>query len=319
VAEIDLESHFRTKIDNMLVTASWIDQAKDSLGLDGVSQIWTEKPAWYLWVAGAGGVFHLQLEAGFQEGKGGSEPASALFSIRCYPFRDGPFMDKFSVEEQGYVQSDLFDDTNTPQYAELGQLPYELFHVGSVELVLPEEEDWAFLELKSQDVMYIRSQTESEIEIPGLGRSEPIHEGSVLRRVPGWELSFQLFDKLVLLSSMYLKSTPLRVAMTKARGIEAVINEDLALRAQESPDAEALSLSIMMGKDPEMDEPAIDLERFSQEIGIGEQTIFDWHFTCRCVDHSEFPVHNSPYVNPMWWKIADLDRQSSLASVCGCH
>jgi len=45
----------------MLVTTSWVDELKDLLGMEAVSQIWGEVPAWYMWLSEAHGVYRLQL------------------------------------------------------------------------------------------------------------------------------------------------------------------------------------------------------------------------------------------------------------------
>ena len=46
----------------MLVTTSWVDDVKTVTGLEAVSQVWGEKPAWYFWISGTPGVYALQLE-----------------------------------------------------------------------------------------------------------------------------------------------------------------------------------------------------------------------------------------------------------------
>jgi len=83
----------------MLVTTSWVDNLKDLLGMEAVSQIWGDIPAWYMWLSDALGVYHLQLvDAAVDE----NNPANkqAFFSIKCYPFPNTTVFDTFSHEEQ---------------------------------------------------------------------------------------------------------------------------------------------------------------------------------------------------------------------------
>ena len=66
----ECESFFQNKIDSMLVTTSWVDNLKDLLGVEAVSQIWGNVPAWYVWLSDAQGVYQLQLvDAGFDENR----------------------------------------------------------------------------------------------------------------------------------------------------------------------------------------------------------------------------------------------------------
>ena len=57
----ECESFFQNKINGMLVTTSWVDDLKNLLGMEAVSQIWGDVPAWYMWLSDAQGVYQLQL------------------------------------------------------------------------------------------------------------------------------------------------------------------------------------------------------------------------------------------------------------------
>jgi hypothetical protein len=57
----ECESFFQNKVNSMLVTTSWVDDLKDLLGMEAVSQIWGEVPAWYMWFSDAQGAYRLQL------------------------------------------------------------------------------------------------------------------------------------------------------------------------------------------------------------------------------------------------------------------
>ena len=42
----ECESFFQDKVNSMLVTTSWVDDLKDLLGMEAVSQIWGDAPPW---------------------------------------------------------------------------------------------------------------------------------------------------------------------------------------------------------------------------------------------------------------------------------
>ena len=104
------------------MTTSWIEEVKDLLGMEAVSQIWGEVPAWYLWLSDAHGVYRLQLEDAVNEEK---NPANrqGYFSIKCYPFDNTTVFDTFSYEEQVLCRSRFFDDTHTPGLKTCRQFP----------------------------------------------------------------------------------------------------------------------------------------------------------------------------------------------------
>jgi hypothetical protein len=52
---MDLDSFFRNKVESLLITASWVEQVQQMLDLKGVSQVWGDRPEWYVWVEDAPG------------------------------------------------------------------------------------------------------------------------------------------------------------------------------------------------------------------------------------------------------------------------
>jgi len=112
---IDCESFFQNKINGILVTTSWVDELKDLLGMEAVSQIWGEVPAWYMWLSETHGAYRLELaDATTNEKNPGDK--RGFFSIKCYPFDNTAVFNTFSYEEQVLSRSRFFDDTHTPRY-----------------------------------------------------------------------------------------------------------------------------------------------------------------------------------------------------------
>ena len=315
---IDIESVFRTILDNMLVTASWVDEAKAMLGIEGVSQVWSEKPAWYFWLTGAPCVHHLQLEDAYTVN--GLDPAtcSGLFSVRCYPYGTERVFRTFSFEERGLIGSRFFDETNTPVLEHLDLIPPALFTAGSVEFVTSEDNSWASLTLESLDTFRTRSTVNATHSFPLIDRNAAVGVGEVIRSVPGRQLTFPLFDRLVSLYSLYVRRKPTRVVLTESPGFDTMrgLGEDFQVR--ESADATCLTLRVLF--DMTAGAAWSDCEKFMKEdLSKGRQRIvFDWRSPCGCVEHGSHPLPTTPYLNPDWWTMADMEMKSGLASTCGC-
>ncbi len=81
----DTENFFRNTIENILVTASWVERVKHLTGLKAVSQIWGQKPAWYFWVKNMSGAYSLQLEKSATEKRDDLNWHNGNFSIKYYP------------------------------------------------------------------------------------------------------------------------------------------------------------------------------------------------------------------------------------------
>ncbi|MFH1117249.1 MAG: hypothetical protein V1792_25300 [Pseudomonadota bacterium] len=316
---IDTESFFRTMIDNMLVTASWVDEAKARLGIDGVSQVWSEKPAWYLWLTGAPCVHHFQLETacavhGLEE----AAAASGLFSVKCYPYRTERVSSRFSFEEQGLIDSRFFDRTNTPVLEYLDLIPQALFTAGSVEFVTSEENRWALLTFESLDTFRTLSTVDATHSFPLIDRCAAVAVGEVIRDVPGRQLAFPLFDRLVSLYSLYVRKKPTRVVLTESPGFDTMRGLDGDFHIRESGDSACLTLQVQFGTsaDAGFSDRKDPLNEDLSEGGHG--IVFDWRSPCGCPEHGSHPLPATPYLNPDWWKMADMEMKSGLASTCGC-
>lgn len=302
----------------MLVTASWVDKVKELLGIEGVSQIWCDKPAWYLWLSGAECVHHLQLESADRADGHDADAVSGLFSIRCYPYRTERVFNEFSFEEQELIVSRFFDETNTPVLEYLDLIPPALFTAGSVEFVTSQENKWALLTLESLDTIRTCSRVDATHVFTLTDQRTTVATGEVIRSLPGWRLAFPLFDRLVLLYSHYAQLKPTRVVITESPGFETMRAHGDDYEVRDSTNTPARTLSVQFGShdesacsqcgDPMTEDP-------SQE---DQRVVLDWESSCGCTEHDEHCLPASPYLNPQWWMVAEMERKSSLASACGC-
>ncbi len=59
--DIDFAGLHQQCIDNALTYLCWHDAIRIEVGLEAVSQLWTEPPSWYLWPTQDNVTFHLRL------------------------------------------------------------------------------------------------------------------------------------------------------------------------------------------------------------------------------------------------------------------
>jgi len=304
---MDPESFFRSKIDGMLLTASWVEKVKEMLGLTGVSQVWGEKPGWYFWISHAPGVYHLQMEDAYIKEVNGIDLVNGIFSIKCYPFAQEKVFHSFSFEERGYVESDFFDHTNTPRIERQNDIPESLFNIGTLEYTLDTDDSWSLFTFESLGSLRIRYEREAVQEYPPLKKKKRLAKGELGRNVPGWELGYPLFDRLLSLSSNLSKRKPIRVIMTSSPGFEYVYDKASVFQCLEASDIEIYSLTVLftsVGR-------KIDLEcdeLITEQLRDGcQEVIYDRTFQCGHLhhDHEHLPLATS--LNELWWSLADAN------------
>lgn len=313
---IDPESFFRNKIDNMLVTASWVEEVRDDLGITAVSQIWDEKPAWYFWLSRFQGAYQLQLESA------GDDPQApaGIFSLKYYPSTQESVFPAFSAEERAVVQSPLFDHTNTPRYEERGRIPESLFNVATVFYSTTADDSQACLSFQALTSMRMVYKSPSVQSFPSVAQTKRFERGETDRQVPAWELGYAFFDRLAGFYAFYSKNAPGRVMLTRSPGFEYIFDSDGGFQCIDTDDIHAYSLNLFFGSGYQnrgaLPQTAVTdwLEEDTQE------TLFDRvygpHENPRSDDR--LPLPNTA-VNPSWWTLARASYKSSLASTCGCE
>jgi hypothetical protein len=292
----------------MLVTASWFEEFKDDFGIQGVSQVWCDRPAWYFWISKAPGVYQLRLEDAEAIAGGG---VRGVFAVKCYPYRGTAAYEGFSAEERGVVESELFDHTGTPRAEVRGQIPDTLFNVAALEIALAPDGGILKAVLESLDRMIVRSGAEADPALGGNGNSVP---GELVRNVPAWDLAYPLFDRIICLLVHYRRQKPLRVLMTRASGFEYEIVPQQAPVCRDSDAAAVYTMTLSFSS------PQIFIQPARPDEGDdGSDVIFDHRSAC---GHFHPPDSTVPLVgdlNPSWWSLADMHFKSNLASTCGCE
>jgi hypothetical protein len=307
---MDLEGFFRSRVESLLITASWVEQVQEMLQLTGVSQVWGERPEWYVWIDGAPGVYALVFEDGEVIQAVDKTLYLGQFTAKCYPYVSAGVFKAFSPQEQEMVKSDLFDHTHTPQLESRRDIPAAFFVVGSISLVLDAAESVALLSFDSLDFLRcsaVSAETDSGNHLPFKSR---------MRNIPGWQLGYALFDRLVSLYAFYSKQPPTFVGATRSPGFETFIDADQIPASRVCAEIQQKSISVLFvdSGDTKIWVDTVWRSRLEPE----EQIIFEYDWKCSASSHAlgrELPPVGS---NALWWHLAHADLKSKLASTCGC-
>jgi hypothetical protein len=313
---IDLQSLLRNKIDNMLITTSWVEKVKKMIGLEAVSQIWGEKPAWYFWISQTSGVYSLELCETSNDMWEDDQLACGMFAIKCYPYSDKQAFTNFSLEEQALVKSDLFDHTHTPRFEQKKRIPNSLFNVAALELTIDSEDGLALFSFEALDSMQSYNGLENDPSFSEINNEKQYSPGEKTRDVPGYDLGYPLFSSLLSLYSFYSKTTPVRVLLTRSPGFKYLCSPQEKTHCLDSNDICFYSLIVLFSdnKKKSTNEDKLIEARLKESDG---EVVYDQNFTCSHLSCNLFPFVTSP-LDGKWWSLATADYKSDLGSTCGC-
>jgi hypothetical protein len=310
VNRMEMETQFRLKVDSLLMTASWVDRLRHELGLLGASQVWGERPAWYLWLADSPGAYHLEMMETSEDDVEGKGLARALFSIKFYPSPDGGLFNFFSPRERALALNGCFDHTGTPLFEKLGEIPPHLFTVGSYEMVCQPGQDWMIFCLAALDLC-------REVTVSPTGPDQTAAE-VVVRRAPGWELTHGLFSRLLSLWSFQHKQTPSRIQMTTESGFETIGSITETPDIREAPDISLQNMWVMFGADMLIQPPAALRFLDAELVEPGRQELINQHFSCGHFHLHENQIEQAGLMSRNWWHLASADYKSERCTSCGC-
>jgi len=302
----------------MLVTTSWVEKVKEMIGVEAVSQVWGDKPAWYFWISQAPGVYYLQLEEVFDEYWESDDLAVGIFSIKCYPYTHEKVFQSFSFEEQSFIQSHFFDHTHTPLFEHKENIPKTLFNVASLELTMDSKDNLALFSFEGLDSMRICYNEETLQSYPAIKKERLFKAGEKDRNVPGYELGYLLFDRLLSLYSFYSKVKPERVLLSRSPGFEYIYDSTNRFQCVDTDEIRIDTLHVLFaqnGSSKMVKGDKLLVERLNEGR---HKVVFDQEFQCGHLHHNQnLSVLTTP-LNNQWWSLAEADYKSELASSCGC-
>jgi hypothetical protein len=312
-----VESFFRNKVEEMLILSSWSARFRSDIGLNGVSQIWNDRPSWYFWLADSPGVYRLEMMDSEEGIDIQGDRYTAIFKIKCYPYQEHPEFQSFSFLEKELVQSKLFDHTNTPAFEHQGDIPDDLFTVATVEMTLDPEGHGAIFSFESLGHLRTRFANETHQTFPMINLSRTFGTQEIDRNVPGFQMGYPFFDCLMCLYANAHKQAPVNIRFSTSPGYEFVINDN-DVHARETCNIKGFKLNVFYSATDAGSCPVGNcfLGNSSQE---SDHIIYDRRFACGDFYENEAEKKLPVTLNRKWWSLAHTHYESELTSSCGCH
>jgi hypothetical protein len=285
-----------------------VDAVKQLTGITAVSQVWGDRPEWYLWIADAAGPFDLVLHHTTEFVSGNLTLVQGLFAVKCYPYPERSIFASFSEIEQHLIQCDRFDHTNTPRFEARSEIPDTLFSIGTLTITADAELSFAVLTFETLD--YLRVVEGAGKVGPVAGDGSPAHP---LRNVPGWEIGYPLFDRIIALYAFSCRRPPCYHRLARAPGFEHSLTEGRQIEIRPSPTIRLFSATTVFSD--EMDTPLPARLFGLPELETEEELIVEKRFPIGCGSLEGF---ETPGVNPLWWRLATDEFACELTSTCGC-
>jgi hypothetical protein len=304
-------------MEGMLLTASWVEELKEILGLTGVSQVWKDQPNWYFWLAQGPGPFSLQLERTEARPSTRSEFNRGLFSLRLFPYPHQEVFSRFSSKERDLIQSEHFDHTGTPRFESIGRVPDNLFHLGVLEWLLDQRQETSALIFESLTSLRIRSHDGRPAGFSDAITSVTPDLGRLIRDVPGWDLGVSFFDRILCLYAYYRKQSPARIVLTRSPGFEHAMDKDGGLIERRAEDVWELAMLVCFVPPGQSLEKDLHIHEQVEAFLGGEPPLADLSYPQGY--HPETAAEVSHLrINELWWSLANKTFSSKLTSTCGC-
>jgi hypothetical protein len=209
------------------------------------------------------------------------------------------------------VSSDMFDHTHTPRLEIKQDIPEAFFAIGSISLLADVAETVALFTFDSLDFLRWTASTAKT------SKANRLHEKRCIRNVPGWQVGYPLFDRLVSLYAFYSKKPPAFIGATQSPGFETIIDTHQTPAIQVCADIRQWSTSVLFVNPADTDTWVDTLWR--SQLESVEQIVFEHvcsHSACSHPAGNEKPPVD---INPLWRNLAHADLKSKLASTCGCE
>jgi hypothetical protein len=235
-------------------------------------------------------------------------PASGSFAVKFYPSLDSEIFQALLPKEREIRKSALFDASGAPAFETRHHIPADLFTVGVLSLTMDPDQEWGLYTVTALNIC-------RQMGRPDGGEEEEILFGSL----PGWQLSFALYHRLLCLHAFHKKHPPVNAQFSVEPGFEKVYTSDIDVETRRCSANKTLTLSVLFAPDS-ADPPAEPLELMRRDLDeSGGRKIVDQRFTCEHFRSVEIGPAGQPVLSEDWWRLAGVDYKSELASSCGCR
>lgn len=210
-------------------------------------------PGWNLWFLENTRVYQLALVQA-REISDDVDPAhkasfhkpaiEGRFAVRYFPGADDPELDNYSCAEALLRFGPLFDHTGTPNLTGQDSMDDNYFVVGYLDFRTDTERN--FLEIEC-----IAPNRWKDVRVDGLYLKtlenmeyKAVEPGGIDRNLPGWDLAFFLFDKLISGCCYAYKTTPFAVIFAEKKWTRFDIDKDNCCIKKMDPDIDLFQLII---------------------------------------------------------------------------
>jgi hypothetical protein len=315
--DIDL---VRRVMEDMFILLSLDEQACDRIGFTKISPVIRKTSAWYLWTKDRKGAYSLQLA--------GTKPADAKsdgirsfrnkkvvwfvsdFTLRYYPSPEEPIFEEYAFVERQVRTSPCFDHTGAPFSDKQDSIHKALFVIGTLHLAFDRELNFARLGISSQDRWTEILKGGTLIETDHRRTIEVVPEGSVIRNVPGWELSWCFFDKLLLSFCYVHKSSLIALRLSKSPGVAYYIDtHGVAIEVQDAAIHEwTLGTGVLLQSGQKLSTSLTPLRKiFLASLQYSPEDDES------LVHYLEGPPESErPWIDPAWWSACSWSFSSHL-------
>jgi hypothetical protein len=286
----------RRAMEDMLLSLFHDQQACRKIGFSHISRPIGSIPGWYLWTGERKGAFLLEL---MRLRSLNHRFIAAYFLIRYYSSPEEADFHAFAPQERQARLSPFFDQNGTPKFESHDHIHESLFAVGNLNVEINRGLNLIKLKLFAQDRWREVRDDLREGEGTEAQSTHPISHLEMNRNVPGWELSWTLFDKLLLGFCYVYRSSPLGFRLTVSPGVEYHLGTDG--RASEVPESTiqrwALETGLLLKTGPNSD---LVLETWKKKFYAsllrppkqGEKLIAGF---------SDPPEKESLWIDSKWW------------------
>ena len=302
------------------------EEARDYFGFSQISFFCNEEglPGWYLWFKEKKGAYQLELINGEilpQENKntGKFSPfklaVRGRFAVRYFPSEEEEIFENYSCFEKLIRFGPLFDQTGTPAFEGRNKIPESYFVIGHIDVRTDLSRDFLELECFAPeqwedfrvDGLYLKTPEQKDYEavVPG-GRD---------RNVPGWALSFFLFDKILMGFCFSFNVSPLAVLLSSENGFDFYIDKEN--RAEKIGNSNSKQFRLTCGlnlkeEDNNTFREDKDLKLYTnnacRRIGLNKSNIIGLWQQPEDIDN--------PWINPDWWKVKEMKFREDDYDVC---
>jgi hypothetical protein len=296
--DIDL---IRRIMEDMFIPLFLDEQACHRIGFTNISRRICELPGWYLWTKDNRGAYLIELTS-LEIGKpisitNQSPFLTAGLVLKYYPTPEEPSFKDFAFLEQQVRLSPCFDHTGTPLFEKQEEIHDSLFNVGQISVTFDRELGIAKMKVFSQDRWVEFCEEGAGVEDDSGGATACLMEKTRIRNVPGWELSWGLFDKLLLGFCYIHRSRPFGLRLMKSPASIYLVSGKGQCREVQTSEIGGWTLEV-----------AVILQEGKQATipvkGLWKSFPLSANGGVLIVDSLENPSEEKhPWINPDWWAV----------------